>query len=303
VVAEALDELETAALHLFPTWLPGAEGITSPAGAGVAAVRALALSLADRSGAFLADLAERALRRRPPSPGRYSTEIRAAGLARVLASAYTRSTAALLVEVPNGLTVAEQETLVGACEWLAYNGTMGVWLVSHEPFTIDRLMTYSVRLPETVERLEREAPPAEHEPELPVLTIPPVSGSPNGGSATEKELEAALAQYPWADGRVWHQRYQPTPLDLLRYLDVLWPTEKVVVEVDGSEHRGRLKWADDCLRDNLLHLAGYVVLRFPNDRVASDLAAVLNDIRTKLHQRRFPVSEGSDHAQRQPHAL
>jgi very-short-patch-repair endonuclease len=64
--------------------------------------------------------------------------------------------------------------------------------------------------------------------------------------------------------------------------------EKVVVEVDGDEHRSRLKWADDRQRDNLLHLAGYVVLRFPNDRVAMDMAAVLNEIHMQLDLRRSP---------------
>jgi len=47
VVAEVLDELETAAIDLFPTWLPVAEGIRSPGGGGgVAAVRVAAERLA-----------------------------------------------------------------------------------------------------------------------------------------------------------------------------------------------------------------------------------------------------------------
>jgi very-short-patch-repair endonuclease len=288
VVTEALDELEAAALQLFPAWLPGAAGVTSPAGAGVAAVRAVARSLADHGGSFLPDLAERALRRQPPEPGRHPAEVRVAGLARVLAAAYSRSTSALLVAVPTGLSASDQETLVGACEWLAHNGHMGVWLAGGGALLDDRLMSYPVRLPEAVERLERDTPPVDDEPKLPVLTIPSVAGTPNGGSPTERTLEAALAQHSWAYGRVWHYRYQPTPLDLLRYLDVLWPLEKVVVEVDGDEHRGRLKWVDDRQRDNLLHLAGYVVLRFPNDRVAMDMAAVLNEIRMQLDLRRSP---------------
>lgn len=293
VVAEALDELETAALRLFPVWLPGAEGVTSPAGAGIAAVRAVARGLADHSGPFLADLAERALRRQPPAAGRHSFEVRAAGLARVLASAYARPYAALLVQVPSGLSTASQETLVGAGVWLADHGSMGVWLTGD--LTADHLATYPVRIPESIERLEREAPPVECEPVPAILTIPPISGTSKGGSPTEAALEAALAQHTWANGRVWHQRFQPTPLDRLRFLDLLWQVEKVVVEADGEEHRGRLKWADDRLRDNMLHNGGYIVLRFPNERIASDLAAVLDDIHMQLRLRRSLTSEGPTH--------
>jgi very-short-patch-repair endonuclease len=297
VVVEALDALEAAALDLYPAWLPGAEHIASPAGAGVAAVRALARNMADGSGHFLADLAERALRGQPPAASGHRAEARTAGLARVLAATYRRSSAALVVEVPAGFSTAQQETLIGAAEWLAGHGPMGVWLVG-EPLLDDRLMTFAVRLPEAVERLERETPPASEELDLPVLSVPPVAGTPNRVSSIEMALEMALQQHPWARGRVWHQRYQPTPLDLLRYLDVLWPAEKVVVEVDGEEHRLPLKWADDRLRDNMLQRDGYKTLRYPNARIASDLAAVLADIRAHLLQRRTPAPEGLEHAQR-----
>ncbi|MFD2357568.1 hypothetical protein ACFSTC_62290 [Nonomuraea ferruginea] len=63
-----LDELDATVLGLFPAWLPDAEGIDGPGGAGLAAVRTLALRTAATSahfGPFLAELAERALRARP----------------------------------------------------------------------------------------------------------------------------------------------------------------------------------------------------------------------------------------------
>ncbi|WP_064741820.1 endonuclease domain-containing protein [Hamadaea tsunoensis] len=299
VVAQALDAIEGAALKLFPAWLPGAAGISGPGGAGVAAVRALARRMNGSGTAFLADLAERALRGGTPSPGLHSAETRTAGLTRALAATYQRASVALVMEVPAGLTSASQETLIGAAEWLAGHGPMGVWLVGG-PLPSDRVMTCRIGLPEPLARLDRETPPMESRPDLPILTVPAVSGAPNGTSSTERLLEAALQQHDWAIGRVWHQRYQPSPLDLLRYLDVLWPTEKVVVEVDGEEHRGRLKWADDRVRDNLLQLGGYQVLRYPNELVVSDLAGVVDDIRAHLLQRRSLASapEGLHHAQR-----
>ena len=106
VVAAALDELESVALGLFPAWLPEASGIAGPGGAGAAAVRALALDVASRTGQFgpfLADLAESALRGVRSAGERFGAEIRAAGLARVIAGSYGRTAAALLVYVPVGL--------------------------------------------------------------------------------------------------------------------------------------------------------------------------------------------------------
>jgi very-short-patch-repair endonuclease len=313
VVGEALDELEQAAIRLFPVWLPGADGVTGPAGAGVAAVRALARSMAPASahyGPFLADLAERALRRQTaqrrqtpqrrqvPQHGRFSSEVRAAGLAKVVASAYDRTSAALVVVAPGALSAVASEVLVGACEWLGEHARLGVWLIGAQPPAADRLMPYRITVPGHIIKLEREVVETIEEPEFPTLSIPAVAGLPAGGSITEQALEQALAQHPWAAGRAWHQRYQPTQLDLLRFLDVLWEQEKIVVEVDGPEHRACLKWADDRLRDNQLQRDGYIVLRFPNERIATDMASVLHDIHTHLQRRRSTAPEGHPYAQR-----
>ncbi|MFB4287771.1 endonuclease domain-containing protein [Nonomuraea sp. ATR24] len=64
LVAAVLDELDAAALALFPAWLPAAATLDGPGGAAPAAVRALALREAATSphfGPFLAALATRAL--------------------------------------------------------------------------------------------------------------------------------------------------------------------------------------------------------------------------------------------------
>ncbi|GAA3095538.1 hypothetical protein [Nonomuraea salmonea] len=125
LVAAVIDELDAAAVALFPAWLPGAEGIEGPGGAHLPAVRALALRRAAASehyGPFLAELAERAL---AGGPSGLRPEVRAAGLARALADSFGRSRTALLVRVPDGLTAAGQEVLVAACEWLAHRG--GRW--------------------------------------------------------------------------------------------------------------------------------------------------------------------------------
>jgi very-short-patch-repair endonuclease len=59
-----------------------------------------------------------------------------------------------------------------------------------------------------------------------------------------------------------------------------------VVEIDGPEHRGPLKFADDRRRDNRLQQLGHRVLRFPNDDVISDVHAVVSEIRNMLSRLR-----------------
>lgn len=71
LVDTVLDQLDSAALAMFPRWLTGADHVDSEGTLGVAAVRALAARTAARSrhfGPFLADLAERGLRG-PHRPG------------------------------------------------------------------------------------------------------------------------------------------------------------------------------------------------------------------------------------------
>ena len=44
-----------------------------------------------------------------------------------------------------------------------------------------------------------------------------------------------------------------------------------MVEIDGSDHRGILKYAADRRRDNGLMLDGFAVLRFTNEEIVDDL--------------------------------
>ena len=59
---------------------------------------------------------------------------------------------------------------------------------------------------------------------------------------------------------------------------------RLIVEIDGSQHGTAL--GEETERTEFLESEGYQVLRFPNERIATDLAAVLNDIRTRLERRR-----------------
>jgi hypothetical protein len=297
VVATALDELEGAALDLFPAWLPDAADIYGPGGAGVDAVRALAMRAAPATaqfGPFLADLAERALRGPRLDSGRFSLEVRAASLAKVIARSYDKSAAALLVEVPADLNEGGEQVLVAACEWLAHWGGLGIWLAGAELSSVDWIPRRQVRLPEPAATIARKvstaraaAPPAQ-----PVLTYPPVAGRPHPGSPAERAVERALAPLKWAAGRAWNQTYQARPLEPPVRLDLLWRAERCVIEVDGPEHLEPLRYEADRRRDRLLQQDGFAVARFTNDQVARDLAAVVFQIEELVTARRRAVAEG-----------
>lgn len=335
-VALLLDGLDRAAIALFPSWLPGADRLSGPHGLGVAAVRALAAEKAARSrsfGPFLADLAARALGDgtgdRPaldrPAGGRsrFPAEVRAAGLARVIADAYGRESTALLVTVPDGLSPVDESTLTAAAEWLTSHGRVTVWLAGAPLCSVDRIRCVPIRLPSYLTELAGEAatvggeatgeasggapgeasggadgkatgePNGEATGEAgdgvfaePLFTYPPLSGQPRPDSAAEQALERALARYEWAQGRRWNHTYEWHLLAKAYRLDLFWPADGLVVEVDGPEHRGVLKFADDRRRDVQLQLIGYDVLRFTNEHVLRDVQSVVLKIKQSLSQRR-----------------
>jgi hypothetical protein len=301
VAVGALIEMEAAALGLFPAWLPGAAGIGGPGGAGVDAVRALAMRSAPANaqfGPFLADLAERALRGLRGRPSRFALEVRAAGLAKVIARSYERSAAALLVDVPADLSAGEEQALVTACEWLARWGGLGVWLTGAALSTVDWLPSRRVQVPDSVVSIARAAGSGSVAswPAQPVLTYPPVAGRPHPASRAENALERALASLPWAAGRAWNQTYQARPLEPPVRLDLLWRVERCVVEIDGPEHLEPLRYEADRRRDRLLRQAGFAVDRFTNAQVTGDLSAVISHIEQLVTARRRAIVEGRRHA-------
>jgi len=297
VATNALNELERAALGLFPAWLPEAAGVGAPGGAGVDAVRALAMRAAPATaqfGPFLADLAERALGLGRSGSGRFSPEVRAAGLAKVIARSYGRSAAALLVDVPTDLTGGAEQALAAGCEWLAQWGRLGVWLAGARLSTVDWIPRRQVRLPEptaSIALVAGMARPAERLAQ-PVVTYPPVAGRPHPASRAERAVEQALETLPWAIGRAWNQTYQALPLEPPVRLDLLWRAERCVVELDGPEHLEPLRYEADRRRDWLLQRNGFVIARFTNDQVARDLVAVVSEIEQLVIARRRAIAEG-----------
>ncbi len=297
-----LTELEAAATTMYLAWLPQAAPIESTDSASVAAVRLLAHRIAptyDVHPRYLASLAESALRGRPRSTPRFAAEARAAGVARTIAAGLGRTRLALLID-PAGmddLRPAEQRVLLDALDWFAYHGRAGVWLTGRPGHSHDDRIRV---LPcPAGGRPQRPLPPAapgqvsgaaNERGQSPPVLLPTVRGRPRPGSRAEQLLEAALSRRDWSHGRAWNQPHRSGPLSTLIYVDLAWFEERVVVEVDGPEHRGLAHYESDRRRDNSLGLQGFTILRFTNEMVLGDVQAVVEDIERCIRTRRDPAT-------------
>ncbi|MFY1699600.1 endonuclease domain-containing protein [Solwaraspora sp. WMMA2101] len=285
-VAAVLDELETTAGQLFPAWLPGAEGITASAGAAPVAVRRLAVAHAAataQSGPFLADLAAAALTGLTAHTRRHPPEVRARGLARVIAASFGRPSCALVLRPPNHLDEEATLALAQAAQWLVDHGRLTVWIDSDSPYGIEGS-------PRVTEPPRVTGPPPvarpRREPRGSTRPTPSVIGKPHPSSRAEVVLEAALARRPWAAGRAWNHTVRPGPLVNPVRVDLLWKRERCVVEIDGDDHRTAAKFTEDRHRDVMLQLNGYAVLRFTNTQVLDDIDNVLVLLQQFLATRR-----------------
>lgn len=69
-------------------------------------------------------------------------------------------------------------------------------------------------------------------------------------------------------------------------VDLLCSAHRIVVELDGPEHRAEPKFGNDRHRDYELLTAGYLVLRLTNEQVAADLPLAIEKIRAVVRLRR-----------------
>ncbi|WP_428964174.1 endonuclease domain-containing protein [Micromonospora fluostatini] len=294
VVRTTLDRLEQVAYALLPGWLPEAAQVGRTDPLSLAAVRAAATGRARgsrHSAAFLTHLATAALTGRRPRGDAFALEQRCLGLARVVAEGFDRSGLVLLVDLPADPTEQAEQALVAAAEWLAQHGRLGVWLVGGA-LRVDRVPVVHLARPGPV----ATGPAGGGTPGR--SAPPPVVGRPHPASAAEAALEAALAAESWAAGRRWNQSYQSDVLTAPVRLDLVWPAERCVVEVDGPEHCHPARFEADRQRDVRLQLDGYAVLRFTNARISHDVGSVVHQIGTYLRDRRRAMAEGRFHARR-----
>jgi very-short-patch-repair endonuclease len=296
LIDDLLERLDRVARELYPAWLPAAALIDDPAGAGEVAVRSIALRDARNGGhfgPFLADLAERALHR-AVARDRFTREARAAELAKVIARSFGRSRVAILVSLPVELTPENEQVLISAGRWLADSGGFGIWFAGGSLGSIDDVVHVPFQ-PPAVDAAVADEAAADNAPADDVIGYPAIAGRPHPASRAEQSLETALAGVDWAAGREWNQLHQAHPLTNPIRVDLLWRAERCVVEIDGPEHRGPERFANDRQRDVQLQLAGYAVLRFTNTQVVQHCDLVMSQLRQFLDGRRAEHRERTIH--------
>lgn len=289
---DLLARLESVARAALRVWLPAADHVGDGSDLERRTVRRLARetgSTSEHFGPFLADLAEAALSGRTKA-SQFDPETRARGLARLLRSCYDRDALVLMLCGSTPLTAAAREALGATAQWMSNTAQIGFWVIGDALVDADRFPVMTLAVPDYLDQLTPPDRPTGLRVDFPALT-----GRPHPGSAVETNLEIALSSRSWACGRTWNQLYCPEPLAPPIRVDLMWPSERVVVELDGPDHRGMLKYADDRRRDNALTLGGYAVLRFLNDEVTADMSRVLAMIEELLAARRRDERTPGEH--------
>ncbi|MCJ2086175.1 DUF559 domain-containing protein [Methylobacterium sp. E-005] len=170
---------------------------------------------------------------------------------------------------------ARARPVIEALEWCARHGAASVVALAAEPpatSPYDRILYGAHAFTEAVR------PAAER-----FISAP--GGLP--ASDIERRMAAALGQDPDLAGLFVCNAPVPVGAWGARpRVDLLCPTLRVVVELDGPEHRAEPKFGADRHRDYELLTAGYLVLRLTNDQVATDLPLAIEKIRAVIRLRR-----------------
>jgi very-short-patch-repair endonuclease len=277
---QVIEALSEAVAGTYPAWLPEAEHLAGPGGAGLAAVRTICERVAGNSdlfGPFLLAAAEASLCGRPLGVAEFAQETVIRQARKLILRAYGYRHVVIMVELTGTWSTAQIEAVEANALWLAGPGELTVWLFGTPTAFLTRVPRSS--LPGSVPTSD---PPAT--PRAPYLT--PLRGRPNAFSRAERRLEAHLARSPWATGRAWNQTWSSGVLANSIRVDLVWPREKCVVELDGPDHLDMDKYAADRVRDRALQRAGFLVLRYTNDEVLGDVARVLDELERFLKDRR-----------------
>lgn len=280
IIDDVLTREVAVAFEVFPAWLPdpalapGSDGVLDRSGA-----RALAHRRDGGAGiaTALGALATAALR---PESSRGFAELPAADRRGALEYALTRSyhapSVALAIDVDRPVAPHLGEALSAAAQWLA-RGESTVWLFGPGAAPLDRFPV--VDGPPVVTEPRRG--PSEFTVGLePLPVYPPVAGRPHPASAAEQCLERGLLGQAWAAARHWNYAIDLGPQARPVRVDLLFPQPRLVVEVDGPDHRAHDTYEADRRRDADLMLAGFRVLRLTNARILDDLAESMAIIRT-----------------------
>ncbi|GAA1887274.1 endonuclease domain-containing protein [Williamsia serinedens] len=282
IVEDCDAALQSIAVGLFPSWLPGSDAIDGSATLDLSAAETLVDRLCRSSpdyAPYLRAVASAALTGRPVATG-LALEQRIRGALRIIARSYRRALVVVLTPtMPAG--GSGSAALGETAEWVAAHGEVAVWIDVPDGDCLSRypIVELTSLVGDPVDTASSPTPAEK-------VTIPPVAGLPAPNSPAEQVLERHLARQDWARDRRWNTLVAtPSHLDAPMRVDLLWRDAMVVVEIDGADHRVAAKYAADRIRDNLLQRHGYIVLRYTNDQVLDDVAAVAAELQRVLVER------------------
>ena len=277
---QVIDALSKALTGTYPAWLPGAERLAGPGGAGLAALRAMcerAAAGSDLFGPFLVAAAEAALCGQPLLVAEFARETAVRQARKLILRACGYERLVVMVELAGEWSAAQIEVAEADALWLAGTGELGVWLFGTPTAGMTRVPRSSLR-----GRMRTSALPVAPRPPY----LAPPQGRPNSFSRAEQRLESHLVRSSWATGRAWNRPWSPGVLANPIRLDLVWLREKCVVELDGPDHLDTDKYAADRARDRALQRAGFLVLRYTNDEVLDDVTRVVDELGRFLEDRR-----------------
>ena len=280
LTGRVIQALSEAVAGTYPAWLPEAENLAGPGGAGLAAVRAIcerAAGSTDLFGPFLLAAAEASLCGRPIGVAEFAQETVVRQARKLILRAYGYGRLVVMIELTGAWSTARIEVVEANALWLAGPGELTVWLFGTPTACMTRVPGSSLH-----DRMPASDPPAV--PRAAYLT--PLRGRPNAFSRAETYLESHLSRARWAAGRAWNQTWSAGVLANSVRVDLVWSREKCVVELDGPDHLNTDKYAADRVRDRALQREGFTVLRYTNDEVLGDVARVLDELERFLQERR-----------------
>ena len=280
LTGRVIQALSEAVAGTYPAWLPEAEHLAGPGGAGLAAVRAICERVAsstDLFGPFLSAAAEASVCGRRVAVAEFAQETLVREARKLILRAYGCGRLVVMMELTGTWSTAQIEVAEANALWLAGPGELTVWIFGASTACMTRVPRSSLH----------DRVPASDTPAMPrAAYLTPLRGRPNAFSRAETHLEAHLSRCLWATGRAWNQTWSSGVLANSIRVDLVWSREKCVVELDGPDHLNTDKYAADRVRDRALQREGFLVLRYTNDEVLGDVARVLDELERFLRERR-----------------
>jgi len=213
-----------------------------------------------------------------PLPSGYPNAIHVAQVALALGSP-NLIIAVAITETTLGLR--ELKSVVATATWLAAESQAKIALLAPQHLVgseeFDRVLKESLGnvfvAPESEPSIE----------EVPVVTVTSINGRPNPTSPGEMLLATRLAQNTELAG-LFSFNQTITSVHGKEYkVDLVWPTGKLVVEVDGySFHSSSFAFGQDRHRDYELLISGYRVLRLTHEEIFKDTPRAIAKIRDSV---------------------